>query len=64
MRVLDYDICALNEAKQRLLSVQGYYYGDGELRRFNRRLETILGKLNEAIALAKETREEEDHVDR
>lgn len=58
MRIHDFDICALREARQRLMSVLGYYYGDRELRCFTRRLETAIGKLDALIALAENSKKE------
>lgn len=54
MKLVDYDRRQLSEARQKLMSVYSWYYGDAELRKIVRRLETIIGKLDQLLEMTKE----------
>lgn len=47
----EYDIERLKETRNQLQKVLEYYYGDNQTRKYWRRLDTIVIKLNELIAL-------------
>lgn len=53
MKIKEYDIKRLEDAKTILETVYGYYYGCDN-RRFQWRLDTILNKLDSLIKIAKE----------
>lgn len=45
----EYDITLLREAKQRIMVVYTYHYGDSKMRTEIRRLETILNKIDQLL---------------
>lgn len=52
-RISEYDIQTLNEARRLLIDVYNFNYGFQT--RFDKRLTTIINKLDELIALSKES---------
>lgn len=54
-----FDIDCLKTARGNLMKPLNYYYGDSRQQKFWRRLETIVGKLDELIKIAEDGRNEE-----
>ena len=57
--IAQFDIDCLKTARDNLMKPLNYYYGDSRQRKFWRRLETIVGKLDELIKIAEDGRNEE-----
>ena len=54
MDIFQYDIDKLHKAREMLMIPLNYYYGEYYSRRFWKRLETIISKLDELIVIAEE----------
>jgi len=57
-KISEYDVALLHEARQRLMSVCSYYFGDTQNIKFVNRLDTIIGKLDEVIKIAEKMNNE------
>lgn len=57
--IAQFDIDCLKTARGNLMKPLNYYYGDSRQQKFWRRLETIVGKLDELIKIAEDGRNEE-----
>lgn len=57
-----FDIDRLETARNNIFAVYGYYYSAPGYRAFCNRLDTILNKMDEVIAIAERSRENE-HTD-
>lgn len=57
--IAQFDIDCLKTARDNLMKPLNYYYGDSRQRKFYKRLETIVGKLDVLITIAEEGRNAE-----
>ena len=57
--IAQFDIDCLKTARDNLMKPLNYYCGDSRQRKFYKRLETIVGKLDVLIAIAEDSRNAE-----